>query len=296
MLIGEHAVVYGHQAIVCAIDQRIHVRIHHIDERIVRIRSKIAPNFTTSLDDLPSKGPLRFVCAAVSAYAAKLKNGLAIEITSEIDPTLGLGSSAAVTVATLAALDKLVPGEATLPELHGKALTIVRELQGRGSGADLAASVFGGMLAYATPEAKLVDGDRAYIHQLPQPPQLSLRYSGYKTPTADVLKTIAEAMHKDPEIHQRLYKQMGNCSSSAIKACEEVDWQRLAELMSAYNNLMKKLGVSDKTLELIIAEASTAMAAKISGSGLGDCVIALGDVPQGFKPVELSKQGVIVNG
>merc|ERR1711865_1201575 len=70
---------------------------------------------------------------------------------------LGLGSSAAVTVATLGLLHELTNQEATAPllkskvRLHTAALKLTRQLQGRGSGADLAASLHGGLLGYQLP-------------------------------------------------------------------------------------------------------------------------------------------------
>jgi len=98
-------------------------------------------------------------------YAGRLAHGIRLTINSQIDPTLGLGSSAAVTAATLAALNFFVHQDVPtgaaglhqrqLGDLHRTGLAVIRELQGRGSGADLAASLCGGMLAYQLPKSVL---------------------------------------------------------------------------------------------------------------------------------------------
>ena len=59
---------------------------------------------------------------------------------------------------------------------------------------------------------------------------------------------------------------------------------------------MRELGVSDAKMEQMIESAKGAMAAKISGSGLGDCVVALGKTPEGFTPVEIAQRGLVIHG
>ena len=56
----------------------------------------------------------------------------------------------------------------------------------------------------------------------------------------------------------------------------------------------RNYGGSDPTLDAMASEARSVpanLAAKISGSGLGDCVLALGAVPDRFDPVPLAVEG-----
>lgn len=299
MITGEHAVVYGHPAIVCAIEQRVTVRLKTLDVPELQITSEIAPPAQIALQDLPVEGPYRFVSQAVALYRDHLSAGIALEITSQIDPTLGLGSSAAVTIATLGALKQLTNGTV---DLHAQALGIVRTIQGRGSGADLAASLHGGMIAYQLP-AEMTSGvpgadQHATCRPLPSPPQLSLRYAGYKTPTAEVLATIAAQMRGNEARFDRLYARMGRCAQATTDAALARDWDSFSELLQDYQVLMQDLGVSDPTLDQIITEAMVTpgvRAAKISGSGLGDCVVALGDVAPGFRAAPLAVKGLVTH-
>lgn len=292
MLTGEHAVVYGHWAIVVAVDQRIRVTISERPGRSVRVATDIAEPVKAPLDALPEGGALRFVFAAIKVFRDTLPGGISVDIRSEIDPTMGFGSSAAVTVAVLAALNRWCEAEWTHAKLHTEALNIIRGIQGRGSGADLAASLYGGVLAYKAPEAV---GDAADFTPLAEVPQLSLCYAGYKTPTAEVLAKIADASRGREAQYADLYNRMGGSSARAIDAVKSGDFQRLAAELEAYQDMMVELGVSDPVLERIIGEAEVAMAAKISGSGLGDCVVAIGPVPTGFTPVGIAQEGFLVH-
>lgn len=285
MITGEHAVVYGHRAIVAAVEQRVFVTLQPRTDRRVRITSQIAPPLETDLNSLPQGGAYRFVLAALALYRGRLTAGCDVVITSQIDPTLGLGSSAAVTIACLAALSAQTGGQ---DDLHAQAHGIVHQIQGRGSGADLAASLTGGMLAYRAPP-------RTEMVQLPDPPPFSLCYVGYKTPTGEVLEKIAREMTGREAAYAALYQEMAASAETAITAAAAEAWTDFAAALTGYQALMVRLGVSDKALDRIIAGADQALAAKISGSGLGDCVLAMGPMPQGFVPVTLAQKGVIVD-
>lgn len=291
MITGEHAVVYGHNAIVAAVEQRISVTLTPRQDDQVRITSEIADPLETALSDVATGGPYKFVLAAVAMLRAELPSGFDLSITSQIDPTLGLGSSAAVTIASLGALLTFCDMDTDAPDVHAKAHQIILDIQGRGSGADLAASAMGGMIAYGSPPQVQMD-------RLPAPPELSLCYCGYKTPTAVVLEKIAKDMEGHEATYDALYAMMGEIADATIKAAQSEDWAAFADLLNAYQTKMEQLGVCDETLAGIISKAQKSdglKAAKISGSGLGDCVLAVGRPPEGFEPVKLAEKGLIIH-
>jgi len=279
LVTGEHAVIYGHPALVAAIDQRMTVTCTAIEAPELRVRSEIADPARFPLDDLPTDGPYRFVSAAVAAFG----RGVDISVTSELDPTLGLGSSAAVTIATLGALARLTGREV---DVHAAALSIIRRIQGRGSGADLAASLHGGCLEYRS--------DPTVIKPVPDPPPLSLRYTGYKTPTSVVLSKVADARVGNEAAYDALFAEMGANAAATIAEARK-GWSEAGPLLAEYQGLMQRLGVSDQTIDGIVARAAGTeglLACKISGSGLGDCVLAVGAVPEGFAAAPLAQEGL----
>ena len=279
MVTGEHAVVYGHPSLVAAVEQRARVTVTaRADDRLV-VRSSLG-ELDVPLSELSPTGPLRFVQAC--ALAMGLETGVEIETVSAIDPTLGLGSSAAVTIACLGALAVHTGREA---DLHAEALAIVQAIQGRGSGADLAASLHGGLVRY-----QLGRGPE----RLPMPPALSLKYVGYKTPTGEVLAQVADAW--EGRDVKALYARMGASSQAAIAAARARDWTAMSAALDAYQALMEELGVSNTDLDKLVEEGrGQALAAKISGSGLGDCVLAFGGVPHGWERAKVAERGLVIH-
>lgn len=309
MITGEHAVVYGHPALVAAIKQRITLTFEERQDRLIEVHSDICPTISVVLDKAQPEGPLRYVFGAVALYQQSLKHGLTIHISSDIDPTLGLGSSAAVTIAMLGGLRLITQksghfSSSDYDEIHRQALGLVRQIQGRGSGADLAASLYGGMIAYQLPEGLVTSSrdkssqDFAMIEQMPKPPEMSLRYCGYKTPTGTVLAQIAERMNGKEEDFSKLYERMGETASATIKAAKTQNWPDFATKINEYQSLMEELGVSDATLDELIKQARQSAgitAAKISGSGLGDCIVAFGPKPASHQSAHLAELGLKIH-
>lgn len=288
MVSGEHAVVYGYPAVVCAIDARVQITLTPGNDDEVHIYSALG-EYHAPAGLLHDDKRLRFVLACLERYPAS--GALRLDIVSEIDPTLGLGSSAAITVATLAVLAAHGGYDRSLPVLHEQALAIIRSLQGRGSGADLAASLWGGMIAYRNLPVQ--------VTPLPLPPEpLSLRYAGYKTPTGEVLARIAVQMQQNPDYYDSLYATMGDSAQAAINAAQAQDWANFYRALNHYQTHMQALGVCDATQAQHIREAlahPATRAAKISGSGLGDCILAFaGSLPPAHRPIRIDTQGLIL--
>ena len=101
-----------------------------------------------------------------------------------------------------------------------------------------------------------------------------LIYCGYKTPTAEVLHWVKQNYQsKQRQLHQ-LYQLMSVQTRRFIEALQTENFAKLSDSMASYHRLMQQLGVSDAVLDSIIKQAhDEGMAAKISGSGLGDCVL-----------------------
>lgn len=243
MLLGEHAVVYGQPCIVTAISQRLEVSISKIDD--------------ISMDR-------RFVDAAVRAWGDG-KN-YAFSIKSAFSGTYGFGSSAAVTVATLKAMRPNAENRA----LFDVAYKVVLDVQGIGSGFDVASSIYGGTL-YFLSGGKTIDP--LEIQNLP----LIVAYSGVKSSTVEMVKMVREKRNKYPDKVDRIFQAIGTLVSQAKKKMQEGDWERVGKFMDFNQEYLRDLGVSSEKLETLISAAKNAGAwgAKLSGAGGGDCMIAL---------------------
>nr|WP_067298585.1 GHMP kinase [Marinobacterium profundum] len=289
MVMGEHAVLFGHRAIACAVNRFMHLHLVRRNDREIHVRSALG-TVSGTLDTLPRDENLSFVLATIGLFAERLPCGFELDIQSEFSHTVGLGSSAAVTAALVAALLACC-NESTEPDyVFDHALAIIHRVQGRGSGTDLAASVYGGLIGY-TVSPRSVD-------RLPGLPPISLYYAGYKTRTPDVLALVAQQAASGLEsLHSGLYELMHRSTVAAEVAVRQQDWPQLGKLMNIYQGLMDALGVNDPTLAQMIyrLRANPAvLGAKISGSGLGDCVLALGEdstLAAEFERIEVAVSG-----
>ncbi|MGL4855214.1 MAG: mevalonate kinase family protein, partial [Lentisphaeria bacterium] len=166
-----------------------------------------------------------------------------------------------------------------------------QKVQNCGSGADLAAAVFGGIIA--------IRGQGKSREVMPLKlqsfPEISLYYCGYKMPTTEVISKVAKIAIRNKFIFNELYECMGSVSEDSIGFFEKEDWNSVGLLFNVYHGLLDALGVCDLVLSQMVYNIRLqGQAAKITGSGLGDCVIALGNVTiNNYEKifVKISKEG-----
>ena len=273
MLLGEHAVLHGHRALVGAINQRIMVALIPLSADTVEIHSALG-EYKAPLDALIDHPSFRFVLHAVERHRAVVSGGFRLDIESDFSADIGFGSSAAVTVATHAALMAWTRGEAPAAEaVFQAALDTVQSVQGRGSGADLAASVFGGIVAYTI--APTFDSVEIAV-------PLTAVYSGYKTPTPEVIAKVEAARAEDPERFASLYEEVDVSVADAVEKLRQHDLPGFGQILNRNHELMRQMGVETPELERIVAKLQAepdVFGAKISGSGLGDCAVGMGYTP-----------------
>lgn len=303
MLMGEHAVLYNHPALVMAIDRRLTVCLKPGRDRIINVVSALG-QLSFSLDenkenfenieniyDSTLKHKLRFVLTALQSYHTQINQGFDLIIESEFNDSTGFGSSAAVVVAVLAVLDKafnlsacsnnssnsnthheqfLTKEEAN--NLFKKSLEIIRKVQGVGSGMDAASSIFGGIVFYQP--------GMNHFEQLDVEGMGSLVviYSGKKTPTPTVIQQVKEYFQDLPQVAENIFNTMHYCVLQTKNAILEKNWPEVGKMMNIYHGLMSALQVSNAKLEELVhslRDLPEITGAKISGAGCGDCVIGL---------------------
>ncbi|WP_281647823.1 mevalonate kinase [Parendozoicomonas sp. Alg238-R29] len=268
MLFGEHAVLHGEAAIACAMDARLSVKASLRHDRHVVIRSALG-GFETELDDLDKSRTHRFILALLKRWQNRLPAGIELDIESDFSHTVGLGSSAALTVAVAAAFRHLCGLPLKQRVLLDECLAVVQEVQGGGSGTDLVASIYGGIVHYRP--------DTRSVTPLGDTLPVALHYCGYKTPTPDVIARVNSERMLTPALYDHLFRMMGECTQQAAGAIREGGLARLGRCMNVYHGLLDSLGVCDIALAGMVHQLRSrgVLGAKISGSGLGDCVISL---------------------
>lgn len=294
MLMGEHAVLHGHMALVAAVDARVVVSVQPRNDRQVFVDC-VYGQFQTNLDALSAEAPFDLVITVLAAFAEQLEYGCSIHIDSSAMPTaMGIGSSTALAVALTAAMQYWLKGECQSDACFSQALQIIRQYQGSCSGADVAASVYGGVLAYGNAPQQ--------VQALSWLPDAVVLYSGFKMKTADVIMNINQRFSGRTDALLSLYQRIGACVQKAIAQLS--DQETVERAIAENQRLMHKLGVVDERLQGVLdylQQQSTIRLAKVSGAGLGDCVIGFGRLtsaqqtcPYEVVPVQFSHKGVEV--
>jgi len=293
MLFGEHAVVYGFPCIVTAVDLRYSVAVERVPASTVAVDTpvmrKYGQSFSAPMETIlgqtdPPKAAA-FVLAAVKCFHRQypFDGGLTIQ-TDGPEVSYGLGSSSAVTVATVAALAELFEVTVTGREMYTMALDAVLEVQGKGSGFDVAAATFGGTL-YFEHGGKVIES--LEVPELP----IVIGFSGDKVSTTNLIEQVAGLRERHPETVDGIFDVIHEIVWHAKRFLDTKDWAGLGDLMNINQGLLDALGVSTPQLakQIFAARKAGAFGAKLSGAGGGDCMFAMVDAvkkPQVSEAIE----------
>jgi mevalonate kinase len=273
VVFGEHAVVYGRPCIVTAVGQRMKATVELINEPVfelnapdVQITGYKKPMSTLGVGDTP-KGA-KFVEMAVKNFS--VKSGVKITTSSEFSSQFGFGSSSASTVCVIKALSEITGANLHQKAIFDLAYKTVLDIQGKGSGFDVAAAIYGGTLYFVT-GGKVIEP--LNIDSIP----LVIGYSGIKADTVTLMNEVLEKAKKYPDVIDNIYDSIGKLVEQAKKALLGKDWTTLGELMNFNEGYLSALGVEGKKLADMIyaAREAGAYGAKLSGAGIGDCMVAL---------------------
>ena len=276
MLFGEHAVVYERPCLVTAVDQRISVGLKKRDDEKICLNAPDIniKNFLISPKDLKEPQPkeIRFVLAAVKNFFEKykIKSGLEIKTKSQFSKQFGLGSSSAVTVSTIKGLAELFGIQINKKELFGLAYKTVLDIQGVGSGFDVASAAYGGILYFLT-GGKIIEEIK--VDKLP----IIVGYTGIKADTPTLIKMVSNKLSQEPRKINKIFDEIEKIVDLAKIEIENQGWEKVGKLMNQNQELLRELGVSSKELENLIRASlkAGAFGAKLSGAGGGDCMIAI---------------------
>lgn len=281
-LLGEHVVVFNGMCLVTTVDARLYLTLTPRTDQTVIID---APDVGLQGWQRPLAEVLKtpstasesaFIENGLAHFASQypfLKTGLHIETRSEFPREYGIGSSSAVVAALLWALTALynvAPDKEKLLKLGTQA---IRRVQPRGSGADLAAALYGGTIYYENH----LDGWVQPLEVENDWP-LMIVYSGTKANTKHWVQHVKEYYDRWPEAVQTILTAMIALVDQGKQLLRETaDWPRLGELMNMQHGLLHSLGVDTPALSRIVFSAREAGAwgAKLSGAGGGDCAIIL---------------------
>lgn len=274
ILFGEHAVVYGYPAIAIPVKK-------------VNATARVFPNFEgqtgevriqapdiqldTRLSELPDDDPLAVaIRRTLESILTAHTPPFTVVITSTIPMSAGMGSSAAISIATIRAISGFLGKPLPTDQVSNLAFQVEQIHHGTPSGIDNT------VIAYQTPIFFTL-GEPIEILSTQVPTHWVIADSGEKTPTHETVSDVRNRYDADPGTVIPILNQIGEISTSARDALIRGDIPRLGELMMSNQRLLQELNVSSQRLEALIEAALDAGAAgaKLSGGGRGGNIIAL---------------------
>jgi len=190
-----------------------------------------------------------------------------VYINSQIPSSSGLGSSAAVTVATLSAInDEFAVGKSR-EDIANMAFEIEKTVQkGRASPTDTTVSAYGGIVLIS-------GGSRRRLP--PQNMYLVIGDSLVSHSTSRMVEQVADLKKQNPEIVDPILNAIEGVSLAAIHHLNNP--RELGRYMNMNHALLDALGVGHPQLSRLVlaARSAGAFGAKITGAGGGGCMVAL---------------------
>lgn len=310
---GEYAVVEVEQpAILMAVNQFIYVSVQENSHRgSIKTYDNAPIGFYRKagrlvLDYRDDK--LAYVVMSikvVEALASELAKPLKffdLIVESELENVdglkYGLGSSAAVTVSTISALCELYQINISKLALFKLAAIVHHKIKSNGSGGDLAAIIYGGIIVYerydqawlkaALSKNKLndlisVEWPYLNIKRLNKPNDLTILIGWTSEPASTTL--LVERLNENKYLHQSAYNEFlrnsKNVVNDLVEAFESANYNKIFENIKLSRKLLNELSSNLKfeietasLTNLVESSLKYQAVAKSSGAGGGDCGLA----------------------
>lgn len=239
-----------------------------------------------------------------------------LHIKSELDDVsgkkYGLGSSAAVVTAVVTAILTKHLNNKPAPDLIFKLASIAHvKTQGNGSGADIAASTYGGILQYTSFQAEwlldklkdmgklsdLIEEKWVYLSvkriQLPENIHICIGWTGTPASTANLVDKILSLKVDQPEQFQQFLIDSAKAVDTFLRGVEKEDIPSLLKGIEKNRRCLAMLGThanvvieTSRLRDLAILANKFDGAGKLSGAGGGDCGIAFIPMKEKIGPLQ----------
>ena len=312
-LSGEHSVVYGEPALIASVEKRIYIIGHKTEHKKILFYDK-KNNKKKEWDyseikafaDQAKKDWQKFSLDKDITHLERVKKdfwglrkvaiaqsyrflnkepskGFCISVESDLNAGIGMGSSAAIGAALVAAVFRLEGEELDLEKINRIVYEIEKRVHGFPSGGDNTAIIYGGLLHFQKKDNQVM------VKRLIVPkdlPELIVVNSGRPTEsTGEMVGKVARGYKKEPAKFQKLFTSMGVVTEKMIQLCEqqydgesdgesvvgcvgESVGKKLGLLVQENESYLEEIGVVGKRAQRIVRLIeSMGGCAKICGAG-----------------------------
>jgi mevalonate kinase len=277
ILFGEHAAVYGHAALVTALDHRMTVTVratassspstlHLAIPSLGIAKTVVLPHDTATVTE-----PGDLALLAVTIATEDLRRSPAafqVRVESSIPRGSGFGSSAALAVGVVAACRRACDDDPGLDEIARLASAIESRQHGRSSGVDVQAVLRGGLLRCRRRD------DGALEHEDVPGAASSLdafRLFHSGTPhetTGDMVAEVRRLHDREPARVREAFATMDAATAAGCRALVHGDVAGLLPIVRSAEGALEAIGVVPPEVRATIrAIEAQGGAAKISGAG-----------------------------
>ncbi len=273
ILFGEHFVVYGVKAILCAINKRVTVTAEEIDERKIFIQSNIGdlvlePNKPISETSSPLK-PFYYLADKMLQAQNEIM-GIKIIVESDIPLGVGLGSSSACCVAGAAAISRLFT-EPTKEEILELAIAAEKTIFQNTSGADCTVCTYGGIIEYDKKNGFAKIESEPNFH-------LIVANSNIEHSTESIVSGVKKFKEENEMEFAKLCDNESKLVEDVLKLLESNNTKELGKKIIQNQEYLETIGISNEKLRnMIQIGQKSSFGAKITGAGGGGCIFALTD-------------------
>ena len=286
ILFGEHFVVYGGKAILCAINKRITVTAEKTSENKISIKSSVG-----NLVSVP-KRPINeidlrlrpfYYLADMMIQKYNEKSGMEITIDSEIPLGVGLGSSSACCVASAAAISGVFTKNSK-EDILQMAIEAEKTIFPNTSGADCTVCTYGGLIQYDKQKGhSKIDYESNF--------QLVIANSKIEHSTKEVVSNVKQFKEKNEEEFSSICNEESNLIEDVLICLKNNDLNGIGRNMIKNQEYLETIGVSNEKLRNMVKLANKfSFGSKITGAGGGGCIFALTDESNMEKTIQQLKE------
>ncbi|MGB3439869.1 MAG: mevalonate kinase [Actinophytocola sp.] len=267
VLLGEHAVLYGSPALA------LPVPALPVTARATRFAEPGEVSFLTtgSLGTAPYPGEgLRAAAEVLDGTGGRRVEVL---LDSSIPFGRGLGSSAACARAAVLAIADLLGRDLAPAEVYELVQTAEQVEHGRASGVDAVTTGSPTPLVFR-------DGVAEPVH-IGFPGVFVIADSGTTGRTRDAVQLVRAGFERRPGALAKFVDAVTALTGAAVRDLASGNAAGFGARLTDCHALLRVLGVSTEPLDVLVdaALAAGGLGAKLSGGGLGGCVVALADRP-----------------